>query len=76
MVSGDSAAQQIAGGYGAQVVEDDERGSQPPRPRRDRMRHSRTEIERVLLVPGDCPLLDPLQIDALLHPPAGAAARR
>jgi 2-phospho-L-lactate/phosphoenolpyruvate guanylyltransferase len=69
VVSGDRVAQRIAGGYGATVVEDDERG------------HNSAAmlgvaaaledgIERVLLVPGDCPMLTPGDINALLTHPA------
>src|SRR5438270_14030900 len=54
VVSADHIAQQIAGGYGASIAEDDDRG------------HNRAATigvqiaieqgaERVLLVPGDCP---------------------
>jgi 2-phospho-L-lactate guanylyltransferase len=32
-------------------------------------------IERVLCVPGDCPALDPLELDALLKSPAGGGER-
>jgi 2-phospho-L-lactate/phosphoenolpyruvate guanylyltransferase len=71
IVSGDHTAQQIAAGYGATVVEDDERG------------HSAAATkgigtaleagaERVLLVPGDCPAVDPRELEALLaHPATG-----
>jgi len=70
VVSGDRVAQRIAGGYGATVVEDDERG------------HNSAAalgvaavledgIERALLVPGDCPMLTPADINALLAHPAG-----
>lgn len=70
VVSGDRVAQRIAGGYGATVVEDDERG------------HNSAAalgvaalledgIERALLVPGDCPMLTPADITALLTHPAG-----
>ena len=68
VVSGDNGAQQIAGGHGALVLEDETVG------------HSQAALlgiaqalesgaERVLLVPGDCPLLDPKQIDALVARP-------
>lgn len=71
VVSGDRVAQRIAGGYGASVVEDDERG------------HNSAAalgvaavlekgVERALLVPGDCPMLTPADINALLAHPAGA----
>jgi 2-phospho-L-lactate/phosphoenolpyruvate guanylyltransferase len=70
VVSGDRVAQRIAGGYGASIVEDDERG------------HNAAAalgvqavleygIERALLVPGDCPMLAPHDINALLAHPAG-----
>ena len=70
VVSGDRVAQRIAGGYGATVLEDDERG------------HNSAAalgvatvleygVERVLLVPGDCPMLAPADINALLAHPAG-----
>ena len=64
VVSADHGAQRIAGGHGAVVLEDKTTG------------HSEAallginhalelEVDRVLLVPGDCPLLDPKEIDAL-----------
>ena len=70
VVSGDRVAQRIAEGYGAIVVEDDERGHN----------WAATQgieaaledgIERVLLVPGDCPLLDPKELEELLVHAAG-----
>jgi 2-phospho-L-lactate guanylyltransferase len=68
VVSADRSAQRIAGGYGANVLEDVDRG------------HSEAaqlaiagaceaQIERVLLVPGDCPMLDPSELEALLNRP-------
>jgi 2-phospho-L-lactate guanylyltransferase len=65
VVSGDNGAQQIAGGYGAGVLDDQQRG------------HSAATLlgiaqamesgaSRVLLVPGDCPLLDPKELEELL----------
>ena len=70
VVSGDRAAQRIAQGYGAHVVEDDERGhnwavSQGIEAAVE------DGIERVLLVPGDCPLMDPREIEGLLVHPTG-----
>lgn len=70
VVSGDRVAQRIAGGYGATVVEDDERGHNSAAALgvaavlEDR-------IERVLLVPGDCPMLSPGDINVLLGHAAG-----
>jgi 2-phospho-L-lactate guanylyltransferase len=65
VVTGDHGAQRIAAGYGAMVLEDDELG------------HNRAAnngvgralelgAERVVLVPGDCPLLDPAELDDLI----------
>jgi len=68
VVSADHGAQQIGGGYGAQVLDDQQRG------------HNAAAslgigwaleagIDRVVLVPGDCPLLDPGELDELLARP-------
>jgi 2-phospho-L-lactate/phosphoenolpyruvate guanylyltransferase len=68
VISADHGAQRIAGGHGATVLEDDTSG------------HSEATIlgiahalergiDRVLLVAGDCPLLDPDEIDALVSRP-------
>ena len=65
VVSGDRAAQRIAGGYGASVVEDDERGHNTAATQGLRAALE-DGIERALLVPGDCPLLSPTDISALL----------
>ncbi|MEA2211936.1 MAG: 2-phospho-L-lactate/phosphoenolpyruvate guanylyltransferase [Solirubrobacteraceae bacterium] len=65
VVTGDNGAQRIAEGYGAHVVTDQQQG------------HNHAAglgIDRavemaaraVLLVPGDCPLFDPAEIDALV----------
>ncbi len=69
VVTADTNAQQIAGGYGAMVLGDDERGHNPA------ARHGvaaalEAGADRALLVPGDCPLLDPAHIDELLARPA------
>jgi 2-phospho-L-lactate guanylyltransferase len=65
VVSGDRVAQRIAGGYGASVVEDDERGHNPAAGRGIEVLIDEG-IERALLVPGDCPLLAPADIQALI----------
>jgi 2-phospho-L-lactate guanylyltransferase len=68
VISSDRDAQEIAGGYGAGVLDDEQLG------------HSEAAslaiataiesgVERILLVPGDCPLLDPGELDALLARP-------
>jgi 2-phospho-L-lactate guanylyltransferase len=68
-VTGDHGAQRIAGGYGAMVIDDEERGHIPA------AKHGvqaaiEADAERILLVPGDCPLLDPNELDALIARPA------
>jgi 2-phospho-L-lactate guanylyltransferase len=70
VVSGDRVAQRIAGGYGALVVEDDERGHNAAAARGIRAALE-DGIERALLVPGDCPLITPTDLNALLDHPAG-----
>ncbi len=70
IVSSDHIAQRIAGGHGADVLEDRGEG------------HSQAAAlgvnyavergaKRVLLVPGDCPLLDPRELDELIRRPVG-----
>lgn len=70
VVSGDRTAQRIAGGYGATVIEDDERGHNAAATRGIQAAME-DGIERALLVPGDCPTLSPADINALLEHPAG-----
>lgn len=68
VVSGDHVAQRIAGGYGATVIEDDERGHNTA-VRRGIEAVKEDGVERALLVPGDCPTLSPDDLNALLtHP--------
>jgi 2-phospho-L-lactate/phosphoenolpyruvate guanylyltransferase len=74
VVSGDRLAQRIAGGYGASVVEDDERGHNAAAAQGIAVALE-DGIERALLVPGDCPLLAPADIEVLLgHPAAQRSA--
>jgi 2-phospho-L-lactate guanylyltransferase len=68
VVSADHGAQRIAGGYGAQVFADEEHGHNVA------ARHGVDAAidaggRRVLLVPGDCPALDPRELDELLGRP-------
>jgi 2-phospho-L-lactate guanylyltransferase len=70
VVTGDRGAQRIAGGYGASVVEDDERGHNPAAATGIQAALE-AGIERALLVPGDCPLLAPEDLGKLLSHPAG-----
>jgi 2-phospho-L-lactate guanylyltransferase len=65
VVSGDRVAQRIAQGYGATVVEDAEQGHNSAAT--EGIRTALEDgIERALLVPGDCPLLDPKELEELL----------
>ena len=68
VVSSDRSAQRIAGGYGAQVLDDVDRGHSEAASVAiaDAME---AQVARVLLVPGDCPMLDPGELEALLHRP-------
>ncbi|HYB30434.1 MAG TPA: 2-phospho-L-lactate guanylyltransferase [Solirubrobacteraceae bacterium] len=70
VVSGDRIAQRIAGGYGATVIEDDERGHNSAAVRGVQA-VLEDGIERTLLVPGDCPMLTAADINALLDHPVG-----
>ena len=69
VVSGDRVAQRIAGGYGATVIEEDERGHNAAAANGITSLLD-DQIERALLVPGDCPLLSPDDLNALLNHPA------
>jgi 2-phospho-L-lactate/phosphoenolpyruvate guanylyltransferase len=70
VVSGDRVAQRIGEAYGAAIIHDDERGHNAAAARGIQ---SALEdgMERALLVPGDCPMLDPKELEALLEHPAG-----
>lgn len=69
VVTGDMAAQRVAGGYGADVVDDREERGQSAAAKRGITRARQLGATRVVLVPGDCPALDPLELDALLGRP-------
>jgi 2-phospho-L-lactate guanylyltransferase len=73
VVSADHVAQRIAEGYGATVVEDDERGHNWAA-EQGILAALEDGIERALLVPGDCPLMDPKELEGLLVHPAGERA--
>jgi 2-phospho-L-lactate/phosphoenolpyruvate guanylyltransferase len=68
VVSDDNSAQEIGAGYGALVLDDDRQGHSEAAQLAIR-RALEDGIERVLLVPGDCPLLDPAELDELLSRP-------
>jgi 2-phospho-L-lactate guanylyltransferase len=65
VISRDHNAQRIAGGYGAIVADDEDTGHNDAASRGIE-RALELGADRVILVPGDCPLLDPGQLDALL----------
>jgi 2-phospho-L-lactate guanylyltransferase len=66
VISRDHNAQRIAAGYGAMVADDDDSGHNDAASRGIE-RAIELGADRVILVPGDCPLLDPGQLDALLR---------
>ncbi len=65
VVSTDRAAQRLAGAYGAALLGEDDRGHNYAAARGVRYALDQ-RIERVLLVPADCPLLDPAEVDQLV----------
>jgi 2-phospho-L-lactate/phosphoenolpyruvate guanylyltransferase len=70
VVSADRGAQRIAGGYGASVLDDAEAGHNVAAS--NGVREALTAgADRALLVPGDCPLLDPSELERLIERPAG-----
>jgi 2-phospho-L-lactate guanylyltransferase len=70
VVTSHHGAERIAGGYDALVLEDDEQGHNEAA--RQGVQHALTlGARRVLLVPGDCPLLLPSEVDALISRPVG-----
>jgi 2-phospho-L-lactate guanylyltransferase len=70
VVTADHGAQQIAGGYGATILDDEDDGHNVAAANGVREALS-TGAERVLLVPGDCPMLDPTELEQLIARPAG-----
>jgi 2-phospho-L-lactate/phosphoenolpyruvate guanylyltransferase len=65
VVTSDNGAQRIAEGYGAEVISDEHQGHNHAAALGVRRAVERG-AQRVLLVPGDCPLLDPVEIDTLV----------
>jgi 2-phospho-L-lactate guanylyltransferase len=66
VVTGERAAQEIARGHGALVVDDPREESHSAAAVLGVREAVRRGYERVLLVPGDCPALDPAELGALL----------
>ncbi len=68
VVSTDHRAQQIAGAYGASLLEEDDRGHNYAAARGIDQALEQG-VDRALLVPGDCPMLDAAELDELLARP-------
>jgi 2-phospho-L-lactate guanylyltransferase len=66
VVSSDLHAQQIAGSHGAMVLEDRRDAGQSAAAEQGIARARELDARRVLLVPGDCALLDPVELDDLV----------
>ena len=65
VVTGEHGAEALARAYDAQAIPDDDRGhSHAARSGVDWALER--DYERVLMVPGDCPALDPAEVDALV----------
>jgi 2-phospho-L-lactate/phosphoenolpyruvate guanylyltransferase len=71
VVSADNVAQRIAGGYDAMVVQDEDAGHNQAAAQ-GAARALELGVDRVLMVPGDCPLISPMELDGLLGHPAPA----
>ncbi len=69
VVSADNVAQRIAAGYDAMVVQDDDQGHNQAAAQ-GAARALELGVDRVIMVPGDCPLLNPAELDELLARPA------
>lgn len=66
LVSGDPIAQELAAGVGAEVVPDPEDAGHDEAALAGIARAEAEGAECVVLLPGDCPLLDPRELDRLL----------
>lgn len=66
VVTGDPIAQELAAGAGAEVVPDPEDGGHVEAALAGIARAEADGAERVVLLAGDCPLLDPRELDRLL----------
>jgi 2-phospho-L-lactate/phosphoenolpyruvate guanylyltransferase len=66
VVTGDPIAQELAAGAGAEVVPDPEDGGHVQAALAGIARAEADGAAAVVLLPGDCPLLDPRELDRLL----------
>ena len=69
VVTSEPAAEAIGRGYGANVVHDDAEAGQSAAALIGIARALEVGATRVLLVPGDCPALDPAELEVLLERP-------
>ncbi len=67
LITGERSVAAAARELGAIVIEDAREEGQPAAAKLGVQRALATGIERVLCVPGDCPTLDPAELDALLE---------
>jgi 2-phospho-L-lactate guanylyltransferase len=67
VVSGEPGVQKLAGEAGATLIDDSTEKGQSPAALAGLARAAAQGFERALLVPGDCPLVDPAEIDLLLR---------
>jgi 2-phospho-L-lactate guanylyltransferase len=74
VVSAEPAVAELAGLHGAAVVEDRLEHGQSAAAAAGIRRALAEGAERVLCVPGDCPALDPLELEQLLAVPDGGTA--
>lgn len=65
VVTTDRGAQRIAGAYGARLLDEDDRGHNYAASSGIQTAVNES-FDRALLVPGDCPALDPAEVDGLL----------
>lgn len=65
VVTTDRGAQRIAGAYGARLLDEDDQGHNYAASSGIRTALNES-FDRALLVPGDCPALDPAEVDGLL----------
>lgn len=69
MVTGEAGAAALAYGYDAEVVDDPADSGHNDAARRGVAEAIARQAERVVLVPGDCPALDPGELERLLGRP-------
>jgi 2-phospho-L-lactate guanylyltransferase len=76
LVTGESSVAAAARELGATVIEDQREDGQPAAAKLGVQRALAAGIERVLCVPGDCPTLDPEELNALLEDDTDGARAR